>query len=80
MNEKHIVAIDLGSYKTALLVARVNGDDIQVIYYKEARSEGIRNSYVFNSMKVTQPLKELIADAEKELNLKITQAVVGIPK
>ena len=80
MNEKHIVAIDLGSYKVALLVAKINGDDIQVIYYKEARSEGIRNSYVFNSMKVTKPLQELIEDAESELNIKITQAVVGMPK
>ena len=80
MDEKHIVAIDLGSYKVALTVARINGDDIQVIYYKEAPSEGIRNSYVFNSMKVTKPLETLIRDAEKELNIKITQVVVGMPK
>ena len=79
MDEKHIVAIDLGSYKTALLVARVNGDDIQVIYYKEARSEGIRNSYVYN-MRVATTLKELVEDAEKELNIRITQAVVNMPK
>lgn len=80
MEDRHIVAIDLGSYKVALTVARINEDDIQVIYYKEARSAGIRNSYVFNSMQVTRPLKELVADAEKELNIKITQAVVGMPK
>ena len=61
MDEKHIVAIDLGSYKVALTVARINGDDIQVIYYKEARSEGIRNSYVYNSMKVTSSRRWLQA-------------------
>ena len=80
MDEKHIVAIDLGSYKVALTVARINGDDIQVIYYKEARSEGIRNSYVYNSMKVTRSLRALVEDAEKELNIKITQVVAGMPK
>lgn len=80
MEDRHIVAIDLGSCKVALTVARITEDDIQVIYYKEARSAGIRNSYVFNSMQVTRPLKELISDAEKELNIRITQAVVGMPR
>ena len=36
MEEKNIVAIDLGTSKIALTVAKVNGDDIQVVYYKEA--------------------------------------------
>ena len=80
MEDRHIVAIDLGSSKVALTVAKINEDDIQVIYYKEAPSAGIRNSYVFNSMKVTRPVGDLIEDAEKELNIKITQAVVGMPK
>lgn len=80
MEDRHIVAIDLGSYKVALAVAKINGDDIQVIYYKEIRSAGIRNSYVFNSMQVTKPLSVLVEDAEKELNIKITQVVVGMPK
>ena len=34
-NEKNIVAIDLGSSKIALTVAKVSGDDIQIIYYRE---------------------------------------------
>ena len=34
--DKHIVAIDLGSSKIALTVAKVNGADIQIIYYKES--------------------------------------------
>ena len=80
MEDRHIVAIDLGSCKTALAVAKINEDDIQVIYYKEIPSAGIRNSYVFNSMKASKPIKELIDDAEHELNIRITQAVIGMPK
>ena len=59
MDEKYIVAIDLGSYKVALLVAKVNGDDIQVVYYKETPSKGIRNSYVFNSKLVTSACRNI---------------------
>ena len=78
--DKHIVAIDLGSSKIALTVAKVNGDDIQIIYYKETPSSGIRYSSVFNVMHVKEPLSAAIAQAEEELGIKITQAVVGMPK
>jgi cell division protein FtsA len=78
--DKHIVAIDLGSSKLAITVAKVNGSDIQIIYYKETASAGIRYSSVFNVMHVTEPLRRLIAEAEEELGIKITQAVVGMPK
>ena len=79
-NEKHIVAIDLGSSKIALTVAKVNGEDIQIIYYKETPSAGIRYSSVFNASHVSVPLTKAIREAENELGIKITQAVVGMPK
>ena len=79
-NDKHIVSIDLGSSKIALTVAKVNGEDIQIIYYRETPSAGIRYSSVFNVMHVTEPLRAAISQAEEELGIKITQAVVGMPK
>ena len=78
--DKHIVAIDLGTSKIALTVARVEGNDVQIIYYKETESAGIRYSSVFNVKNVTEALESAIALAEDELNIKITQAVVGMPK
>lgn len=80
ITDKHIVAIDLGSSKLAITVAKVNGSDVQIIYYRETASSGIRYSSVFNVMHVTEPLRRLIAEAENELGIKITQAVVGMPK
>ncbi len=80
MEEKNIVAIDLGTSKIALTVARVNGEDIQVVYYKELPSEGIRYSSIYNNLQVSGPLAEIIKDAEASLDMKITQAYVGMPK
>ena len=80
MEEKNIVAIDLGTSKIALTVARVNGEDAQIIYYKEIQSAGIKYSSVYNIMHVTDPLSRIIRDAEEALDIKITQAVVGMPK
>ena len=80
MDEKHIVAIDLGTSKFALAIARVSGEDIQIVYYREVPSAGIRYSYIFNPTQVATALKPEIEAAEKELDIKITQAVVGMPR
>nr|MCR5003639.1 cell division protein FtsA [Bacteroidales bacterium] len=78
--ERHIAAFDLGTAKIALTVARVYLDDIQIIYYKEVPSDGIRNSSIFNPIKVEKPIRTLVKEAEKELGIKITQAVIGMPR
>ena len=80
MQERYIASVDLGSTKIALSVAKVTGENVQVIYYKEAPSDGIRYSCVFNPKRAAAPLKRLIAEAESELGIKILQAVVGLPR
>lgn len=80
MTEKHIVAIDLGTSKIGLTVARVSGRDVQIVYYKETPSEGIRYSSVYNQKQVTEPLVRAVRDAEECLGIKITQAVVGMSR
>ena len=67
MEEKYIASIDLGSSKFGICVARVNGNDIQIVYYKETPSEGIRASLITNPMKASTRLKEAIEEAENEL-------------
>ena len=80
MDERYIAAVDLGTSKIALSVARVEGNDVQIIYYDEEPSDGIRYSYVYNPAKVTVPLQRSIRKAEKELGIKILQVVVGLPR
>ena len=78
--ERYIAAADLGSSKIALSVAKIVGDDIQVIYYKETPSDGIRYSCVLNPKRAAVPLRNAIQEAEEELNIKILQGVVGLPR
>ncbi|MBR5956565.1 MAG: cell division protein FtsA [Bacteroidales bacterium] len=80
MDERYIAAVDMGTAKIALTVARISGEDVQILYYKERPSAGIRNSAVFNPKKAADPVKEAIAEAESELNIKIMQVVVGLPR
>ena len=78
--ERYIAAADLGSSKIALSVAKIEGDDIQIIYYKETPSDGIRYSCVFNPKRAAVPLRTAIKEAEEELNIRILQVVVGLPR
>ena len=80
MEERYIAAIDLGSAKFAVTVARISGEDIQIVYYKESPSDGIRNSFVFNPKKAREKLSVAIGEAERELNIKILQVCVGLPR
>ena len=77
IQDRYIVAIDLGTSKIGLTVARINGENVQIVYYKETPSEGIRYSSVFNASQVSAPLSEAIRQAEAALGIKITQAKLG---
>ena len=80
MDERYIAAVDLGTSKIALSVAKVEGNDVQILYYDEVPSNGIRYSGIFNPAKVLIPLKEILQKAEKDLGIKILQVVVGLPR
>ncbi|MBR1706364.1 MAG: cell division protein FtsA [Bacteroidales bacterium] len=80
MEERYIASIDLGTAKFGLCVARVKGNDVQIVYYKETPSDGIRTSVVANPMKATLPLKAAVREAEEELMIKIMQVVIGMPR
>ncbi len=80
MEDRYIVAIDLGTFKIGLAVACVSGNNTRIVYYKETPANGMRSSRILNENKVAQPLKEAISDAEDILGIKITGAVLGMPR
>ncbi len=80
MEERHIASVDLGTSKIALSIAKVVGEDVQVVYYKESPSQGIRNSYVINPHKVETELRKAVQEAQQELKIRIQQVIVGLPR
>lgn len=80
MEDRYIVSIDFGTFKLALSVAMVSGNETRVVYYKETPVEGMRCSRILNEAKVSQSLKKAITDAEDILGIKITGAVAGMPR
>ena len=80
MKDRYIATVDLGSSKIALSVARVTGDDVQVLYYRESPSDGVRYGSIFNPKKASKALRDAISAAEEELGVKIRQVVIGMPR
>ncbi len=71
MKDRYIATVDLGSSKIALSVARVVGEDVQVLYYRETPSDGVRRGSIFNPEKASKAVREAINAAEEELGVKI---------
>ena len=80
MEQRYIAAIDLGSSKIALSIAKVSGENVEVLYYSVTPSDGIRYSTVFNPRKALAPLKKAIREAESQLKIRIRQVVIGRPR
>ena len=75
MQERYIATVDLGTSKLALCVAKVIGENVQIIYYKERPSDGMRYNCVYNPRRAAGPLRAAIAEAEDELQ-KLTDSQI----
>ena len=80
MEERYIASVDLGTSKLAVCVARVQDQNVEVIYYKESPSLGIRYSYVLIPGKVKEEVRKAISEAQQALRIKIQQVIVGLPR
>lgn len=80
MEERYIASVDLGTSKLAVCVACIQDQNVQIIYYKESPSAGIRNSCVAVPGKVWEKVKAAIEEAQQALKIRIQQVVVGLPR
>ena len=80
LHERLIAAVDLGTFRTALTVARVEGNNTQIIYFGTRPSKGIRCSEVFNPKLASEVIRSLIEEAEAQLGIKILQVVTSLPR
>ena len=80
MEERYIASVDLGTSKLAVCVARIQDQNVEVIYYKESPSLGIRYSYVLIPGKVKEEVRKAISEAQQAIRIKIQQVIVGLPR
>lgn len=80
MEERYIASVDLGTSKLGLCVAKVTGENVQILYYKETPAAGMRYGRILNPIKAAGPLRSAVEEAENALGIKILQVVIGLPR
>lgn len=80
MQDRYAVTVDLGTSVTSLCVARLSLGQAEVLFYKEAKSEGIRRGQIYNPLRCADVLRKLIHEAEDTLEISINQAAVALPR
>ncbi len=76
---KQIVSvIDIGTTKIVALAGEKIGDVYKIIGYSVTVSTGVKRGNVYNVNKTGESIKKVIADVEKQANIKISEVYVGI--
>jgi len=75
-----IVGIDIGASKISLVVGEVNSfNQIEVICNTSGKSNGIGKDKIIDGNKLSDSIKKVVKDAEKEMNMRINSAYITIP-
>ena len=79
MNDSQpMVGIDVGSATAAVVVARPDGDQLQVLGCGQARHDGSRKGIVANLQEVSEAIRMAAEEAEAMAAVPVERAVVGI--
>lgn len=73
-----IVAIDIGTTKICVLIAKRNGQDIKILGIGKAPSHGLKKGVVVDIEKTVLSIREAVKEAEFVSKQKVEFAVVGI--
>ena len=77
--ERAIVAIDIGTSKTTVLVGDVdNIDNLYIVGFGEAKTKGMEKGIIVKSQDVVRSIKEAVDMAESTTGSKISSAVINI--
>ena len=76
---EYYVALDIGSSTVKLLVGKVADDTVHVIGVTEVASKGIRKGTIIDIEATVKSIKQVIEEAERMMNVKVSEVVLGIP-
>jgi cell division protein FtsA len=80
MHEEHslIVSLDIGTYKTTVIVAEPTIDGVEIIGIGTALSQGLRKGLVINIDATVQTIRKAIEEAQLGASCEIHNVLVGI--
>ncbi len=76
--DKYLVGLDLGSTKTCMLVAEMDGEQVRFVALGAAESKGLRKGLIVNLDSTVSSIRRAAEEAEGVANVPIESAVIGV--
>ena len=76
--DKYLVGLDIGSTKTSVLIAEVEGDLVRFLALGAAESKGLRKGLIVNLDSTVSSIRRAVEEAESVANVPVEEAMIGV--
>ena len=76
--DKYLVGLDIGSTKTCVLIAELDGDLLKFLALGAAESKGLRKGLIVNLDATVSSIRRAVEEAESVANVPVEEALIGV--
>ena len=76
--DKYLVGLDIGSTKTSVLIAEIEGELVKFLALGAAESKGLRKGLIVNLDATVSSIRRAVEEAEGVANVPVEEALVGV--
>ena len=76
--DKYLVGLDIGSSKTTVLIAEVEGELVKFLALGAAESKGLRKGLIVNLDSTVSSIRRAVEEAESVANVPVEEALIGV--
>ncbi len=76
--DKYLVGLDIGSTKTSVLIAEVEGELVKFLALGAAESKGLRKGLIVNLDSTVSSIRRAVEEAESVANVPVEEALIGV--
>jgi len=76
--DKYLVGLDIGSTKTSVLIAEVEGELVRFLALGAAESKGLRKGLIVNLDSTVSSIRRAVEEAESVANVPVEEALIGV--
>ncbi len=76
--DKYLVGLDIGSTKTSILIAEIEGEVVKFLALGAAESKGLRKGLIVNLDSTVSSIRRAVEEAEGVANVPVEEALIGV--
>jgi cell division protein FtsA len=76
--DKYLVGLDIGSTKTCVLIAELEGELVKFLALGAAESKGLRKGLIVNLDATVSSIRRAVEEAESVANVPVEEALIGV--